>query len=109
MSFLNSSKQNVTQSAVRFLRVSKKSSYISSEVEEKSDLAWIYHEYENQSQVVFDESTYKNTLVFRNTHGAKIMNINNTLYRVKIQMQEMRSRILATNCKTKLNILTDSD
>jgi len=39
-------------------------------------------EYENQSEVVFDESNYKDTLVFKNTQRAKIDNINNTLYQL---------------------------
>jgi hypothetical protein len=39
-------------------------------------------EYENQNNVLFEESLYKNTIAFNNTTGLKINNINNTIYQM---------------------------
>jgi hypothetical protein len=42
----------------------------------------ISFEIENQNDVSFDDSLYKNTLAFKNTKGAKLGNIDNTLFQM---------------------------
>jgi hypothetical protein len=42
----------------------------------------ILYEIENQSNLTFDDSLYKNTIAFKNTHGQKLNNINNTLFQM---------------------------
>lgn len=39
-------------------------------------------EIEYQQEVSFDEALYKDTIVFKNTAGMKLQNINNTLYNI---------------------------
>jgi len=51
-----------------------------------SDLKKLYnpvlYENENQNELSFDESLYKNTIAFNNTYGLKLTNINNTLFQM---------------------------
>jgi hypothetical protein len=39
-------------------------------------------EIENQNNVMFDDSLYKNTIAFNNTYGLRLSNINNTLFQM---------------------------
>jgi hypothetical protein len=49
-----------------------------------TDLQNLYNpclcEYENQNQVSFDDSIYKNTIAYNNTSGLALSNIDNTLF-----------------------------
>ena len=51
-----------------------------------SDLQELYnpisYEIENQNNVTFEDSLYKNTIAFNNTKGKKLANINNTLFQM---------------------------
>ena len=51
-----------------------------------NDLQNLYNpiscEIENQEDIIFNESLYKNTLLYNNTTGLRITNINNTLYQM---------------------------
>ena len=57
-------------------------------------------EIENQNQLTFDESLYKNTIAFNNTTGKKLLNINNTLFQL---YSRNKARNLLVSYLNKMN------